>query len=147
MPERYTAELSGGFHGAKLALVFDDKILVYRRDDFDHIPFPGFWDFPGGGREGEESPEDCVLRELNEEFALSISASRLNYKLKVPSFDGNGSSYFFVAKGFESEIDSIVFGDEGQFWQLMEINEFLEHPRSIPGLVYRLRLYLDDASS
>ena len=147
MVDYRTADLLGGFHGAKLALVFDDKVLVYRRDDFDHIPFPGCWDFPGGGREGEESPEECVLRELNEEFALSLPASRLDYKLKVPSLDGKGSSFFFVANGLESDIDSIVFGNEGQFWQLMEIDDFLEHPKAIPALVSRLRLYLDAASS
>ncbi|MEM1404304.1 MAG: NUDIX hydrolase [Pseudomonadota bacterium] len=141
---RTSTELEG-FHGAKLALVVDGKVLVYRRDDFDHIPYPGCWDFPGGGREGEESPEECVLRELNEEFALSMSSSRLEYKLKVPSLNGKGSSFFFVAKGLKSEIDSIVFGDEGQCWQLMGIQEFLNHPKAIPALVSRFRLYLDAA--
>ena len=41
----------------------NEKLLVYKRGD---IPFPSLWDFPGGGREGEETPEECVQRELDE---------------------------------------------------------------------------------
>lgn len=146
LTDHRVSDLFEDFHGAKLALVFDDKVLVYMRDDFDHIPFPGCWDFPGGGREGNETPEECVLRELNEEFDLRISASRLSHKLRVQSLDRKGCSYFFVAKGFDSEVGSIVFGDEGHSWQFMEISEFLGHPKAVPGLVARLRIYLDAAS-
>jgi 8-oxo-dGTP pyrophosphatase MutT (NUDIX family) len=32
------------------------------------------WNLPGGRREGQESPEDYVLRELKEEFGLSLAA-------------------------------------------------------------------------
>ncbi|WP_040363364.1 NUDIX hydrolase [Congregibacter litoralis] len=135
------------FSGSKLALLFGSKVLVYKRDNFEHIPFPGCWDFPGGGREGQESPEECVLRELYEEFALSIPATRLAYRRRVTSTSGIGSSYFFVAKGFHFEIDAIVFGAEGQYWDLMQIEDFLAHPQAVPALVSRLRSYLEAVCS
>ena len=66
------------FHGCKLALLHGNRVLVYERDA--HVRFAGMWDLPGGGREGQESPEDCVLRELEEEFGLTLPADRLEYR-------------------------------------------------------------------
>ena len=43
------------FRGAKLALFVGDDLAVILRDDIPHIPFPNCWDFPGGGREGDET--------------------------------------------------------------------------------------------
>jgi 8-oxo-dGTP diphosphatase len=134
--------MSEDFTGCKLAYIFNDQLLVYKRDNFTNIPFPGLWDFPGGGREGSESPEECVLRELQEEFSIIFPVSRLIYKQEVPNHSNNGSSFFFVAEGYKSEIDSISFGDEGQHWALMPIEDYLSHPEAIPALVARLKGYL-----
>ena len=59
------------FLGAKLALLVGDRIVTILRDDIPTIPWPGHWDLPGGGREGDETPETCVLRELEEELAIA----------------------------------------------------------------------------
>jgi 8-oxo-dGTP diphosphatase len=130
------------FTGCKLAYIFNENLLVYKRDDRDDIPFPSLWDFPGGGRERGETPEECVLRELEEEFAISFPASRLIYKQKVPNHTDDGNSFFFVAHGMKSEIDAILFGDEGQYWKLMPIDEYMSHPKSIAALKSRLSGYL-----
>ena len=43
------------FHGAKLALfVGGGELAVILRDDDPSIVLPNHWDFPGGGREGDE---------------------------------------------------------------------------------------------
>ncbi|TRY16665.1 NUDIX domain-containing protein, partial [Geobacillus sp. LEMMJ02] len=73
------------FSGSKIALFKDREILVYRRDDKPDIPFPGLWDLPGGGREGNETPEACVLRELHEEFGVTIPGSRISWSRVYPS--------------------------------------------------------------
>ena len=54
------------FHGAKLVLTCGDGLLLLLRDDIPTIQWPGHWDLPGGGREGDETPEACALRELED---------------------------------------------------------------------------------
>lgn len=130
------------FTACKLAYILEDRLLVYLRDDFAHIPFPNMWDFPGGMREGNETPEQCVLRELEEEFSIKLDESRLIYKKVGVNFNNTGNSYFFVAYGKQEEIDAIVFSDEGQYWQLMDVAEFVEHPMAIDRLKIRLADFL-----
>ena len=135
------------FSGSKLAYIYEDSLLVYKRDEIPDIPFPGLWDFPGGGREGNESPETCALRELEEEFSITFPGSRFVYKKMVPSHSGKGNSYFFVVFGTKKEIEAISFGNEGQYWKLMPIEEYLSHPKAIPALISRLSGYLESKNS
>jgi 8-oxo-dGTP diphosphatase len=131
------------FTGAKIALICDEMVLTYLRDDKPNIPFPNFWDLAGGGREGVESPEQCVIRETNEEFALTIAASRIIWKRRSENATVVGQhAYFMVAYITKEEINSIKFGDEGQLWRLMELKEFLNHPKGIPQLQSRLATFL-----
>lgn len=126
------------FTGCKLAYFYNGQLLVYRRDDNKEIPYPGMWDFPGGGREGDESPEACVLRELREEFAIDMPASRLFFRKQVSNHLNTGYSWFFIAQGTADEIENIIFGDEGQHWRLMSMGVFLSSPDSM--LVLKTRL-------
>ena len=60
------------FSGCKIALICDDKLLTILRDDISTIPWPNMWELPGGGREGEETPFECVQREVFEELGLKL---------------------------------------------------------------------------
>lgn len=60
------------FSGCKIALLCDDKLLTILRDDISTIPWPNMWELPGGGREGEETPFECVQREVFEELGLKL---------------------------------------------------------------------------
>jgi ADP-ribose pyrophosphatase YjhB (NUDIX family) len=50
-------------------LLFDrnNRLVVYLRDDNPDIPFPNHWDFFGGHLEGDENPEQALVREVREE--------------------------------------------------------------------------------
>lgn len=130
--------MTSSFTGCKLAYFYNGKLLVYRRDNNPAIPFSNQWDFPGGGREGDESPEECVLRELQEEFGIELPSARLVYRQQVVNHLQNGLSWFFVALGNEDELNAIHFGNEGQYWQLMDTATFLHDPDAM--LVLKIRL-------
>ncbi len=49
-------------------LEMDGKILIARRREGDHLE--GKWEFPGGKIEPPETPEECLRRELLEEFGI-----------------------------------------------------------------------------
>ncbi|OFE14076.1 hypothetical protein PHACT_10095 [Pseudohongiella acticola] len=132
------------FSGCKLALILNGKLLVYKRDFSDSIPFSGMYDLPGGGREGEESPVECVLRELEEEFGLQVSEERLSYCEKYALSSGS-YGYFYAAKICEEELNMISFGNEGVSWQMMSIHDYLSKTDSIPHLKERIHKYLERA--
>ena len=76
------------FGGAKLILLIGGQLLVIRRDDRPDILWPGHLDFPGGGREGAETAEACVLRETEEELGLRLSPADLVWRMRVPGLTG-----------------------------------------------------------
>lgn len=130
------------FAGAKIAAVFGDALLVYARDDSPDIPFPGMLDLPGGGREGSESPAQCVTRELFEEFAVQMDVERLHYHRAYCLGDGVTISHFFAGYLTEAEVAAVRFGDEGQDWALMPIVDFMADTDAVPQLRDWVRHYL-----
>lgn len=130
------------FVGCKLAVLCGDSLLTLKRDDIPTIPCPNKWDLPGVGREGNESQEDCALRELKEEFGLEFPQSRIHYKQRVVSNTGVGYAYFLAIRVVESELQNIVFGDEGQYWKLMPVTEYLAKTNAVASNQQRLRVYL-----
>ena len=133
------------FSGCKIALFCDDRILTILRDDKSNIPWPNMWELPGGGREGEETPFECVQREVLEELGIHLTKDCLLWDKIYPSmlFEGK-ESVFLVGKLTQEQFDSIVFGDEGQGYKLMSIDEFLGSDKVVPQLQARVRDYLEE---
>ena len=51
-------------------VLHDGHILICQRRQGDHLA--GFWEFPGGKQEPNETPAACVLRELKEELGIDV---------------------------------------------------------------------------
>lgn len=130
----------GAFTGSKIALFHDGRVLVYLRDDKAGIPFPAAWDLPGGGRENDETPDECALRELFEEFGLRLDPARIVWRQVYPSWSNPALvSHFMAAHIGPDDIAQIVFGNEGQRWEMMPVAEYLSHDACVPHLRDRLR--------
>ena len=130
-----------GFVGAKAALFCGGGLLTCLRDTHPGLPWPGLWDLPGGGRENEESAEDCLIREVREEFGLTLTPSHLTWRITLPSMtDPLRPSHFFAGTLTRDEVGAIRFGDEGQGWALMPVGDFLKHDKAIPEMQRRVRL-------
>lgn len=132
------------FTGCKIALLSDDKLLTILRDDKENIPWPNMWELPGGGREGEETPFECVQREVFEELGLKLEEADILWVKKYQGMlNPDKISIFMVGTITQEEFASIVFGDEGQAYQMMDVSQFLADNRVIPQLQGRLSDYLE----
>jgi len=93
------------------------EILLFLRDDIPHIPFPNIWDLPGGHVEPDETPEECIVREMKEEMGLDIKDYQL---FSVIEFDDR-IEYTFWQKA-NLDLDKIEL-TEGQCLKWFTENE------------------------
>lgn len=133
------------FHGAKAAIFIGDRVLVYLRDDRPDIPWPNHWDFPGGGREGDETPEETLFREVEEEFGLRLAPDSIRWRRAFPmSQDAAQQVWFFVVQLPIRAHLGIVFGEEGQEWRLMPWADFAALPNAVPSFAPRMRVWEEE---
>ncbi len=138
--------MGGKLIGAKLALFVGDSLATLLRDDKPGLLWPGFWDLPGGGREGVETPLQCVLRELEEELSLRLDPAVVRWGRDYGSSSGD-ISWFFAAHVSADLARAIRLGDEGQDWALMTPSDFLSHENVVPQFKPRLQDYLAGVES
>jgi 8-oxo-dGTP diphosphatase len=143
LAKRETKTMHPPFSGAKIALLCEDRVLTYLRDDKPSIPWPGLWDLPGGGREHGETPEQCALRETHEEFGLTLDPAWIVWRKVYPGQGISGlDTWFFVARVPHGTFEQVVFGDEGQRWEVRTVEDFLAMDTAIERLQQRLREFL-----
>ena len=60
---------------ARAIIIKDDKMVSMYREFDNRV----FYVFPGGGMENDESEEECVIREVYEEFGINIKPVKKVY--------------------------------------------------------------------
>lgn len=80
---------------ARAIIFHEDKIISMYRELNDRI----FYTFPGGGIEGEESVEECVKREVFEEFGIVIKPIKKVYM----SENQISISHYFICEWVSGE--------------------------------------------
>lgn len=129
------------FDGAKVAIIRGNDVLTILRDDRPDIPWPNCWDFPGGGREGDETPFETAARELREEVGLILPEHRIFYHNQQVTDDGRTVHFFAALWGDLTDAD-IRLGNEGQEARFMPVFDFMDLTDVIPSLQVRLRIAL-----
>jgi 8-oxo-dGTP diphosphatase len=131
------------FNGAKIGLLFNDRLLMHLRDNKPGLFNANMWDFPGGGRENAESPEDCIIREVDEEFGIKLLRESLVWKKEYPAQkDPNQKAYFFVGTLTKEQAETIQL-TEGQRWALFTKEEFFSREDVIDALKGRFKDYVE----
>lgn len=102
----------------------DDKYLMLHRTKKKNDLSKDMWIGVGGHFEDEESPVECLVREVKEETGLTLTSYRLRGIVTFISDEAEGEYMFlYTADGFEGQIKNC---DEGEL-------EFIEKDR-IRGL-------------
>jgi len=112
---------------ATLCYLMDgERTLMLHRIKKKNDVHEGKWNGLGGKFEAGETPEECAIREVQEESGLLMKSPRMHGFITFPMFDGKKDWYVFLftAREFEGElIDSL----EGKLeWilndQLLKLN-------------------------
>lgn len=77
-------------------IIKDNKLVVMER----HRKGRHFWVFPGGGQEQNETQEQCVVREVKEEFGIDVETVRKIYD----TIQADTHQCFFVCKWISGKI-------------------------------------------
>ena len=107
-------------YGARAIILNEANILLVKNINVNH------WSLPGGKIDKEETPEECLLRELKEELALSIS--KTDYKLGEYLSNQEGKRdmvYIFVIKLFSSTFQKQWELQDAQWFPLSRLPENL----------------------
>ena len=79
----------------------DGKLLIAQRHLQDS--FGGYWEFPGGKREPNETIEECLAREAFEELGIRIHPERLLCNSVHGAPERRISLFFFFCKWVSGE--------------------------------------------
>jgi 8-oxo-dGTP diphosphatase len=94
---------------ATLCYVIDKKsnsTLMLHRVKKENDYHEGKWNGLGGKFEQGESPEDCAIREIEEECGLKVKSVTMKGFITFPMFDGKEDWYVFLftADEFDGEL-------------------------------------------
>ena len=92
----------------------DGDILVNLRDDDPRIIFPNQWSLIGGHVEAGESPEEGLVREVQEEIGYQLT----EYIALATFYDGEDVRHLYLV-AIDVPIDELVLG-EGQAIRFIE---------------------------
>ncbi|MFG3589438.1 NUDIX domain-containing protein [Streptomyces sp. NPDC047990] len=70
------------------------ELLLHLRDDLPTIAWPGHWSLLGGSAEGNESAAAAIVRELQEEAALTLDDLTELFTLHDPHNSGKLITFF-----------------------------------------------------
>ena len=119
---------------AAAIILSEGKVFLAKRAE--HLHQGGLWEFPGGKCEAGESPEQALIRELQEEIAITPKNPVLFESVTHDYGDKKVSLSFFLVELF----DGVAQGNEGQkvaWFNLSELAE-LDFPEANKQVVNKL---------
>ncbi|MED4052294.1 (deoxy)nucleoside triphosphate pyrophosphohydrolase [Priestia megaterium] len=93
------------------AAIIKDKnrLLIAKRHSKD--PLGGKWEFPGGKIEPGETPQECLVREINEELGVEVKIGPFYDDTVYSSQDRDIHLLFYWAEVINGEVIPVVHDD------------------------------------
>ena len=88
---------------AGIVKIDDGYAFMHRKNVIKRKDFQEYYTFPGGGLEENETLEEGVIREIKEEFGISVKVIKKLYEMYSEKF--NQREYFFLC-----EYEGGIFG-------------------------------------
>lgn len=101
----------------------NQKLLLFHRDNKPNLKDPDCWDVIGGHSEQGETPDQTLVREIEEE--ISITPSSFKQLFTEPDV-WQVDTYIYHIELTDQEAQQIKLGDEGQevkFFTFDELNK------------------------
>ena len=112
------------------AVVIDNEtVLLARRNSDDKLT--GFWEFPGGKVEVNETPQQCLERELQEELGVSSTAGDVFFE-SVFKYDHGKFKIIAIYTELHSKILSLSSHDKADWAPITELLNYKLLPADIP---------------
>jgi mutator protein MutT len=102
-------------------LVDHGRVLICKRKAGE--PFGGYWEFPGGKCEPDESPAHCVAREIREELELQVRPTHALAPIEHDYSDRTVTIYPFLCQ-IESGTPRAVSAAEFRWVPVQSLREF-----------------------
>ena len=117
----------------------DGKMLVLKRSSKDDHK-PGVWETVGGGMDREETPQEALMREIQEDTSLDV---RVDVPFNVFSFKKD-TGEFKVGITFLCEYLSgeVMLSDEHSEYRWIDPKEFADL-ESVPSLHAEIARYVE----
>ena len=143
LPNGKIAEREIVVHRGAVAIIAADngKILLERQ--YRHAARKVLWEVPAGTREEGEAPEDCAIRELEEETGYKASAMKPLFKFYAAPGYSKEIIHVFLAEGIrhgqpnpkDDELVECSLVPLADALRMIEVNE-IEDSKTIAALLY-----------
>lgn len=120
-------------------LIKHDKVFISRRDKGDILA--GKWEFPGGKIDPGETPQQCLAREIQEEFNIEISVDEFFTSSTYPYAHGEIELLAYFVTWLSGDLCPSVH-DEVAWVDIKDLHQYDFLPADIP-IVEKLKKEID----
>ena len=110
-------------------IIKNNLIFLARRGPSKKLA--GFWEFPGGKIEANESPQQCLERELKEELGVSSTAKNIFFE-SVFEYDHGKFKIIAILTDLHSKEFTLSSHDKVEWVPITELFNFKLLPADIP---------------
>ena len=122
--------------GAGIMLTCGQRTLILKRAEYKDDRYAGYWNFPGGTAEEDESDYETALRETEEETGIKPDQIKVYKHITV-------RGYTMYLGTVESELVPTLDHEHSE-WKWVEINSVLSikylHPKDLKCLAKMYRV-------